>query len=254
MSYSVGKVARMAGVSVKTMHHYDEIGLLPATGRGESGYREYEDSDLERLQRILFYRELGFTLREIKTIVDDPLTDAHGHLERQRRLLRERIERLEKMVAAIDGEMEAKKMDIKLTPEERLEIFGDFVPEDYEEEAERRWGNTEAYKESQRRVSEYTNDDWLKIKAGEEEISSTFATLFESGASPESEEAMDAAEAHRMHITRWFYECGYDIHAGLGDMYVADERFRASYDRYAPGLSGFIREAIHANVKRQSSR
>lgn len=251
MSYSVGKVAQMAGVSVKTMHHYDEIGLLPATGRGGSGYREYEDSDVERLQRILFYRELGFTLREIKTIVEDPDTDANGHLKRQRRLLNERIERLRKMVAAIDNEMEAEKMDIKLTPEERLEIFGDFLPEDYEEEAKRRWGNTDAYKESQRRVSEYTKDDWLKIKAEEDEATAKFASLFESGAAPEGDEAMDAAEEHRMHITRWFYECGYEIHAGLGDMYVADERFRANYDKHAPGVSEFIRDAIHANAKRQ---
>jgi MerR family transcriptional regulator, thiopeptide resistance regulator len=251
MSYSVGKVARMAGVSVKTMHHYDEIGLLPAPGRGESGYREYEDSDIERLQRILFYRELGFTLREIKAIVEDPNVDPKGHLKRQRRLLIERIERLRKMVAAIDKEMEAKKMDIKLTPEERLEVFGDFVPEDYEEEAGRRWGNTDAYKESQRRASEYTKEDWLKIKAEADENSANFARLFESGAAPDGEEAMDLAEAHRMHITRWFYECGYEIHTGLGDMYVADERFRANYDEHAPGLSEFIRAAIHANAKRQ---
>ncbi len=254
MSYSVGKVAEMAGVTVKTLHHYDEIGLLSATGRSGAGYRVYEDSDIERLQRILFYRELGFTLSEIKTIVDDPDTDAIGHLKRQRRLLSERIERLRRMVAAIDNEMEAEKMDIKLTPEERLEVFGDFVPEDYEEEAKERWGNTDAYKESQRRVSNYTKNDWLKIKAEEEENSTTFAALFESGAAPDSGEAMDAAEAHRNHITRWFYDCGYDIHKGLGEMYVSDPRFRANYDKHAPGLSEFIRDAINANASRQSSQ
>jgi DNA-binding transcriptional MerR regulator len=252
--WKVGELAQRTGLSIRTLHHYDEIGLLPATGRGESGYRKYEKTDIERLQRILFYRELGFTLREIKTIVEDPDTDANGHLERQRSLLTERIGRLRKMVAAIDNEMEAEKMDIKLTPEERLEIFGDFLPEDYEEEAKERWGNTDAYKESQRRVSEYTKEDWLKIKAEEEGTTATFASLFESGASPDGDEAMDAAEAHRMHITRWFYECGYEIHAGLGDMYVADERFRANYDKHAPGLSEFIRDAIHANAKRASNQ
>lgn len=253
-AWKVGELAERTGLSVRTLHHYDEIGLLPATGRGESGYRVYEDSDIERLQRILFYRELGFTLREISAIVGDPDMDATVHLKRQRRLLTERIERLRKMVAAIDNEMEAEKMDIKLTAEERLEVFGDFVPEDHEEEAKRRWGGTDAYKESQRRVSKYTKEDWLKIKAEEEETTAKFASLFESGAAADGEEAMDAAEAHRMHITRWFYECGYEIHTGLGDMYVADERFRANYDKYAPGLSEFIRDAIHANAKRQSSR
>jgi DNA-binding transcriptional MerR regulator len=254
MSYSIGKVAEMASVTVKTLHHYDEVGLLSATGRSGAGYRLYEESDIERLQRILFYRELGFTLREISAIVDDPHTDATGHLKRQHALLTGRIERLQRMVAAIDNEMEAEKMDIKLTPEERLEIFGDFVPEDYEEEAKRRWGNTDAYKQSQRRVSEYTKEDWLKIKAEQEEVETNFAALFEPEAASDGEEAMDAAEAHRMHITRWFYECGYEIHTGLGEMYVADERFRANYDKYAPGLSEFIRDAIHANAKRASKR
>ncbi len=251
MSYSVGKVAEMAGVTVKTLHHYDEVGLLSATGRSGAGYREYGESDIERLQRILFYRELGFTLREISSIVDDPDTDATGHLKRQRGLLSERIERLQRMVAAIDNEMEAEKMDIKLTPEERLEVFGDFVPEDHEEEAKARWGDTDAYKQSQRRVSKYTKEDWLKIKAEQDEMEANFASLFKSGAAPDGGEAMDAAEAHRMHITRWYYDCGYEIHTGLGEMYVSDERFRANYDKHAPGLSGFIRDAINANASRQ---
>ncbi len=254
MVWKIGDLAKWTGLSVRTLHHYDDIGLLSATERNESGYRIYEESDIERLQRILFYRELGFNLREIKTILDDPDVDATGHLKRQRRLLTERIERLQRMVAAIENEMEAEKMDIKLTPEERLEIFGDFVPENYEEEARERWGNTDEYKQSQRRVSSYTKEDWLKIKAEQKEVETRLASLFKSGTAPESEEAMNAAEAHRMHIARWFYECGYEIHTGLGDMYVADERFRANYDKHAPGLSEYIRDAIHANAKRASKQ
>ncbi len=91
MGYSIGKVADLSGVTIRTLHHYDEIGLLSPSGRSEAGYRIYEAQDLERLQRILFYRELGFTLEGISTIVDDPQTDAAGHLERQRGLLTERI-------------------------------------------------------------------------------------------------------------------------------------------------------------------
>src|SRR5215213_9757907 len=121
--HTVGRVADLSGVTVRTLHHYDEIGLLSPSGRSAAGYRIYEEPDLERLQRILFYRELGFALEEISTIVDDPRTDAVGHLRRQRMLLTERIERLQKMVAAIDYELEARDMDIKLTPEERLEVF-----------------------------------------------------------------------------------------------------------------------------------
>jgi MerR family transcriptional regulator, thiopeptide resistance regulator len=146
VSYSVGQVAGSAGVTIRALHHYDEIRLLSPSGRSAAGYRIYEEADLERLQRILFYQELGFTLEEIAAIMDDPRTDAVGHLRRQRGLLIERIERLRTMVAAIDHEMEAQKMGIHLTPEERFEIFGDFRPEDYAEEVEQRWGGTEAYR------------------------------------------------------------------------------------------------------------
>ena len=246
--YSVGRVADLSGVTIRTLHHYDEIGLLSPGGRSDAGYRVYEDADLERLQRILFYRELGFTLKEISTIIDDPNTDSMGHLRRQRRLLTERIERLGAMVDAIDYEMEAKTMDIKLTPEERFEVFGDFRPEDHAEEAERRWGETESYKESNRRVSRYKKEDWLTLKAEAGEIQNRLAAAFEAGLAPDSEEAMAAAEAHRQHISRWFYECTYDIHRGLTDMYVSDERFRSNYDTQTPGLAAYIKEAAHANA------
>jgi DNA-binding transcriptional MerR regulator len=246
--YTVGKVADLSGVTIRTLHHYDEIGLLSPGGRSMAGYRIYEDSDLERLQRILFYRELGFTLDEISTIVDDPRTDALGHLRRQRGLLTRRIDRLRSIVDAIDYEMEARTMDIPLTPAERLEVFGEFRPEDYAEEAEQRWGDTEAYKESQRRVSSYSKEDWQRLKAEEEEIRVRLGAAFEAGLAPDSEEALAAAEAHRRHISRWFYECTYEIHRGLTEMYVSDERFRSNYDTKTPGLAAFIRDAAHANA------
>ena len=248
--YSVGEVAALSGVTIRTLHHYDEAGLLSPGGRSASGYRLYGDSDLDRLQRILFYKELGFALKEIQAIIEDPGTDAAGHLRRQRKLLTERIERLGAMVDAIDYEMEARKMDIRLTPEERFEVFGDFRPEDHADEAERRWGETEAYKESNRRVSRYTKKDWQSLKAEEAEIRTRLATALDSGLAPDSEEAMIAVEDHRQHISRWFYECGYEMHRGLTDMYVSDERFRSHYDVQAPGLAAFIREAAHANADR----
>jgi hypothetical protein len=138
--------------------------------------------------------------------------------------------------------MEAKKMGIQLTPEERFEVFGDFRPEDYAEEAEQRWGDTEAYyRQSQQRVAAYTKEGWLKIKAEEEQVRANLAAAFAAGSAPDSEKAMAAAEAHRQHISRWFYECSYEIHRGLGEMYVNDERFRANYEAIAPGLAQFIR-------------
>lgn len=247
-AYTVGRVADLSGVTVRTLHHYDEIGLLSPGGRSEAGYRIYEDSDLQRLQRILFYRELGFDLREVQAIIDDPNTDWLGHLRRQRGLLTQRIERLGTMVDAIDYEMEARKMDIRLTPEERLEVFGEFRPEDHAEEAENRWGETEAFRESNRRVSKYNKEDWQRLKAEEESIRSRLAAALEAGLAPDSGEAVAAAEAHRGHISRWFYECGYEMHRGLTDMYVSDERFRSNYDTRTPGLAAYIRSAAHANA------
>jgi MerR family transcriptional regulator, thiopeptide resistance regulator len=249
-NYAVGRVAALSGVTIRTLHHYDEIGLLSPGGRSAAGYRIYEDSDLERLQQILFYRELGFTLDEISTIVNDPHTDAVGHLRHQRGLLIERIERLNAMVDAIDYEMKARTMDIKLTPEERFEVFGDFRPEDHAEEAKQRWGETESYKESYQRVSKYKKEDWQRLKAEEAEVRARLTAAFEAGLAPNSEEAMVAAEAHRQHISRWFYECTYEIHRSLTEMYVSDERFRSHYDTQTPGLAGFIREAALANAER----
>jgi DNA-binding transcriptional MerR regulator len=249
-SYTVGQVAALSGVTIRTLHHYDEIGLLRAGGRTQAGYRSYGESDLERLQQILFYRELGFSLDQIAAILDDPEVGTTGHLRRQHRLLKERIGRLELMVAAIEREMEAKEMGIQLTPEERFEVFGDFDPDEHAQEVEERWGETDAYKESQRRVARYTKQDWLTIKAEGEDISRRFAETMASGADPAGEAAMGLAEEHRQHISRWYYDCGYDIHRGLGDMYVADPRFTATYDAIAKGLAAYIRDAIHANARR----
>ena len=141
-------------------------------------------------------------------------------------------------------------MDIPLTPEERLEVFGEFRPEDYAEETEQRWGDSAAYKESKRRVSSYTKVDWLRLKSEEEEIRVRLAAALDAGLAPESEEGMAAAEAHRRHISRWFYDCSHEIHRGLTEMYVSDERFRSNYDSRTPGLAAFIRDAARANASR----
>jgi DNA-binding transcriptional MerR regulator len=247
MSYSVGEVAGFAGVTVRTLRHYDAIGLLAPSERTPAGYRQYDERDLERLQQVLFYRQLGFSLDKVAEILDDPDADTATHLRRQHGLLRERIECLQRMVAAVETTMEAEQMGISLTPEERFEVFGDFLPEDYEQEAEARWGETDAYKQSQRRVKAYTKDDWAAIKAESSAVERDFADAMTSD---DRAAAMDVAEAHRQHITRWFYDCGYDIHRGLGQMYVTDDRFTAYYEQVAPGLAVFVNEAIQANADR----
>ena len=122
--YRVGEVARMSGVSVRTLHHYDDVGLLVPSGRTESGYRLYSAADLERLQQILYYRELDFGLDGIAEMLDAAGAPAEAHLRRQHRLLRVRLARTQELISAIESEMEARRMGMSLTPEEQLEVFG----------------------------------------------------------------------------------------------------------------------------------
>ncbi|OEJ40207.1 transcriptional regulator [Streptomyces agglomeratus] len=252
MSYSVGQVAGFAGVTVRTLHHYDEIGLLSPSGRSHAGHRRYDDADLDRLQQILFYRELGFPLDEVAALLDDPGVDPREHLRRQHELLSARVTKLQEMAAAVETALEARKMGIKLTPEEKFEVFGDHDPEQYAEEVEQRWGDSEAYKESRRRTASYTKEDWLRIKAEGEENTARLVAAMEDGAAPGSVRAMDLAEEHRALISRNHYDCGYEMHVCLAEMYVADERFTTSIDAAKPGLAAYLREAILANAARHA--
>jgi MerR family transcriptional regulator, thiopeptide resistance regulator len=253
-SYTVGQVAHLSGVTVRTLHHYDEIGLLSPTERTSGGYRVYTDADLERLRRILFYRELGFALDEIATILADPASDAAAHLRRQHRLLRERIERLQAMVAALEKEMEAYQMGMQLTPEEQFEVFGtDKVGGEWAEEAEQRWGDTDEFRESQRRAATYSKADWVTIKEEGDAGLRRFVDAMQSGQPADAEPAMDLAEAHRRYISRWFYDCGYEMHRGLATMYISDERFTKTYDDAANGLARYVHDAIMANAARHGA-
>ncbi|MET7517910.1 MerR family transcriptional regulator [Streptomyces sp. NPDC005480] len=252
MSYSVGQVAGFAGVTVRTLHHYDEIGLLAPVGRSHAGHRRYSDADLDRLQQILFYRELGFPLDEVAALLDDPDADPRAHLRRQHELLTARIGELQKMAEAVEHAMEARKMGINLTPEEKFEVFGDKNPEQYADEARERWGGTDSYAESQRRAARYTKDDWKRMQAEVADWGERYDSLMAAGEPPTGERAMDMAEEHRQHITKWFYECGFEIHCGLGEMYVADERFKEFYESMRPGLAEHLRGAILANAARHA--
>jgi DNA-binding transcriptional MerR regulator len=252
MNWTVGELATLAGVTVRTLHHYDRIGLVRPSERTAAGYRSYDTHDLDRLQEVLVYRELGFRLEEVATLLDDPDADPAAHLRRQHRLLRDRLERTQAMVAAVEKEMEARQMGISLTPEERFEVFGDGFSDEYQAEAEERWGDTEAWARSQRRTSAYTKEDWLRIKAEADDVQHRFAALMRAGAAADSDQAMDVAEEHRQHISRWFYDCPPAVHAGLGRMYVEDERFTATYERTAPGLAEYVSTAVQANAARRS--
>ncbi len=249
--YTVGALARLGRVSVRTLHHYDDVGLLRPSARTAAGYRVYDDADLDRLRQILVYRTLGFALDDIARMLADPGATTDDHLRRQHRLLRERITRDTELVAAIEKEMEARQMGISLTPEERFEVFGDDYREDWQDEAHQRWGETDAWQTSQRRAAAYTKEDWLRIRAEAEAIEQGFADALRDGVPADDARPVALAEAHRQHITRWFYDCSREMHRCLGEMHVADERFRAHYDRRRPGLAEYVSAAVVASADRE---
>ncbi len=231
---TVSQLARLAGVSVRTLHHYDELGLLRPSGRAANGYRLYEKAQLQRLQQILFYRELDLPLDEIHHIMSDPAFDVRAALIEQRRLLEQRSDRAKQLIEAIDKALE-----------------GIIVFDPFEKEAEERWGQTDAFKESKRRTAKYTARDWAQQKVEAQAIQDGLARLLDQSVRPDDPRAMDLAEAHRAHISKWFYECSYEIRRGLAEMYVADGRFTENIDRTRKGLAAFQRAAILANAERR---
>ncbi len=248
--YAIGEVARLARVSVRTLHHYDAIGPLRPEERRQNGYRRYTPDDLERLQRILAYRELGFELATIRRLLDDPATDRLEHLRRQEALLEARMARLDAMRRTLRKTKEAYQMGIDLDPKEMLEVFGDFDPTEYAAEAEERWSDTDTYRQSRERTKRYRKADWQQIRREADEVEGQLADLMRSGVPATDPRALDAAEAHRQHIGRWFYDCGKAMHASLADLYDADPRFRKHYDDRLPGLAAYVAAAIRANAAR----
>lgn len=250
MSQTVSQVARLAGISVRTLHHYDEIGLLRPSGRSEAGYRLYEQSDLQRLQQVLFFKELGFPLEEITRILGDPAFDLRAALLMQRQLLTERATRVQALIGAVDAALDSLEKGTVMTKEEMFEVFGDFDPTRYEQETHERWGNTDAYKESARRTARYTKKDWEQLKAEGDALQHELAAQLDAGRPPTDPAVMALAERHRDYISRWFYPCSHELHRGLGELYVNDPRFTANIDRVRPGLAAFTRDAFRANAER----
>lgn len=248
MQHSISEAAAFAGVSARVLRHYDEIGLLSPSGRSHAGYREYSDDDLIRLQRIVGYRELGLGLDHIRRLLAAAPTEAVEALEHQEAVLAAAVERLTNQLQFVTKTRKARKMGVNLTPDEMKDVFGEHDPTQYQEEAEQRWGETDAYKESNRRTNKYTKDDWARLGAESEAYELAFLEAMQSGLPPESAEAKAAAERHRLHIDTWFYPCSYEMQTGLAEMYVMDERFTAHYDKRATGLALYVRDAIIANA------
>jgi DNA-binding transcriptional MerR regulator len=255
--YQVKEVAALSGVSVRTLHHYDRIGLLVPSARSSAGYRLYSPDDLLRLQQVLVQRELGLSLEAIRKLLDDPAFDHRTALLEQRRLLLERAQHTQQMIHALDRALSLLDKDRPSQGEDEMtdmqDLFDGFDPKAYEQEAKERWGQTDAYRESQRRTKGYTAEDWQRYRAENGAVTNALVSAMAAGKNADDPEVMDLAEQARLIIDRWFYPCSHEMHTRLADMYEADPRFAENIDKAAPGLTPFLSAAIRANASRSNS-
>lgn len=247
--YTVGRLAELAGVAVRTLHHYGEIGLLEPSDRSPAGYRLYDADAVDRLTRILYYRDLGFGLDDVAALLDGD-TDPVDHLRHQHRLLSEQLTRVQGLVAAIERELEAHMSGIRLTPEEQLEVFGESWDPAYQEEAHERWGDTTAWAQSHERTRSWTKEDWQEVKRRTDALNARLADAFADGVRPGSPRADELAEEHRAELNR-FYDADHALHRGVVAFTTGDERFRAQLEDLAPGLSDWWRAVVDSNADRQ---
>ncbi len=240
---TIGELAASSGVSVRTLHYYDEIGLLVAE-RMTSGYRVYGPDHILRLQQILIQKSLGLSLAQIQSALDDPTFDTLRSLRAQRRVLEQRVEDTRAMIAAIDAALAQSSQIGKETMMNAKDIFRGFDPSEFEEETKTRWSDTDAYKTSAKRTGSYSDADWSKMKAEEVSIWESAVATMNAGYPADSSQAAECAHRHRAHIDHWFYPTTADSYAALADLWEADERFRQAIDGYGEGLTAWFAAAV----------
>ncbi|MGB3186120.1 MAG: MerR family transcriptional regulator [Ornithinimicrobium sp.] len=246
---TVGQVSAEFGVTVRTLHHYDEIGLLRASERTRSGYRLYGDDDLVRLRQIVAYRRLGFGLDDVGSVLDAD-AGALGHLQRQRAAVSQRMDELSTLARALDRAMEAEVNGYQITTQEQREIFGEAFSDEYADEAQACWGDTDAWAQSPKRTKHYDKAQWQQIKTETDEINDAFAALLAAGVLASDDAAVAVAERARMQIQTWFYDCSPQMHADIAQLYVQDPRFRATYEEHTAGLAQYVHDAVQENAYR----
>ena len=243
---TVGEVSGVTGVTVRTLHHYDEIGLLEPSERTAAGYRLYSDADLIRLHTILNWRDMGFGLNDIAGMLADGDQDLATGLKRQRERLSERSDRLGEMIAALDAAIATIDNGDDMTDDDVRQVFDGFDPSLHEAEVRDRWGDTDSYAESRRRTDSYTEDDWRRQRTETEDNIDAFADLMRSGVPATDPRTVALAREHGAIIDRWFYPLSPEAHVGLAQMYVTDPRFEAVYETAETGLARYVSDAIGA--------
>ena len=239
MRLSIGALSRMSGVSVRALHHYDQIGLLHPSEIAESGYRYYDDAAVERLWQILFYRELDVPLRDIAEILCSPDFDRERALLEHRALLERKRERLDRLISLVSNALKGETT-MEFKPFDTSEI--DALREQYAEEAKARWGNTEAYRESAMRTAKYTSEDFARIQEQSNALFCEFAALV--GANPADTRVQALVQRWQTLISESYYTCTPEILECLGQMYVTDERFTKNLDQFGAGTAKLMSDAI----------
>lgn len=238
MKMLVKEFAKFTGVSVRTLHYYDEIGLLtPAWVDRHTGYRYYDDNSLLRMQEILFYRELDFSLKSIQEILSSANYDKNKALEQQKKLLLLKKDRLDRLVCAIDGAMKGENV---------MKAFDNSEFNKYKAEVKEKWGRTNAYEEYEKKTGNFSQAKWQSIYEGMNAIFADFACCMKKGENEYSAPAQDLVRRLQQYITENYYTCTKEILAGLGQMYVLDERFRDNINQHGDETAAYVSEAIKA--------
>ena len=236
MNMQIKEFADFTGVSVRTLHYYDEIGLLaPAHVDKTTGYRYYDENSFLRMQEILFYRELDFSLKSIAQILSSPQYDKDKALKEQKQLLMLKKERLERLISAIDCAARGENI---------VNAFDNSEFEKRKAEAKEKWGKTDAYKAHEEKTKDYSAQKWNVLAEGMNDIMAKFAHCMKEGKGIDSAQAQTLVKELQSYITEHYYPCTNEILAGLGQMYVADERFKNNIDQHADGTAQFICKAI----------
>lgn len=246
---TIGEAAELLGITVRALRHWESIDLLVPSWRTLGGHRLYVDADLERAQRILVYREIGLPLAEVRGLVDGD-GDAREHLERQRRLLVDRASHLRRIIGAVDEMLEEMSMNdgknTTMDARAAAEKFGGGWRQDFADEAEARWGDTEAWEQSQQANANRTEEEWAQMYADQEALVAKLAQAIGDDVDPDSELGREVSALHRAGVEK-HYECGYGRQVILARMYLVDERFHEAYGGVEP--TKWLVAAIEADAR-----
>ncbi|MGN7470124.1 MerR family transcriptional regulator [Brevibacillus sp. SAFN-007a] len=246
MEYTVQKLGLLAGVSTRTLRYYDEIGLLKPARINSSGYRIYGQAEVDRLQQILFYRELGVSLEEIKEIVSSPTFDAVQALREHRAKLLDKRAQLDRLIANVELTLAQREGTKTMTDKQKFEGFKQQLIDDnekqYGKEIRAKYGD-EQVERSNRKLREMTEEEYARLEQVNEELHKTLEEAVATG-DPASELAQRAADLHRQWLSFYWDSYSKEAHAGVAHMYVDDPRFTAYYEKIKPGAAAFLRDAV----------